>query len=88
MLFRSVSAVQSRVASLSVNCEPGKPYIVQAREGDSLLVSAGDEVELQCESQGGKPPAEVEWWDDKGARLIATMKGKLFFMNPVLYQWL
>lgn len=70
-----MSAVQSRVASISVNCEPGKPYIVQAREGDTLLASLGDTVELQCESQGGKPPAEVEWWDDHGERLIATMKG-------------
>ena len=76
-----MSAVQSRLASISVNCEPGKPYIVQAREGDTMMVSMGDLVELQCESQGGKPPAEVEWWDDKGNRLIATMKGNIINCN-------
>ena len=73
-----MSAVQSGVASISVNCEPGTPYIVQARQGDEAMINLGEEVELQCESQGGKPPAEVEWWDDTGTRVLADMKGENF----------
>ena len=71
--------VKSGVASINVNCEPGKPYIVQAQEGEELQVGAGQEVELHCQSQGGKPPAEIHWWDtDTGDRIVANMKGRIF----------
>merc|ERR1712228_374474 len=50
------------IVKLDVNCEPGKPYIVQAREGEK--------VELHCQSQGGRPPAEIQWWDQDGNRLV------------------
>ena len=74
---RGVASLASEVVSLTVNCEPGKPYIVQAREGDSVLVEPGEEVELHCQSQGGKPPAEIEWWDSHGNRISAGMSGNL-----------
>ena len=74
---RGVAPVASEVAGISVNCEPGRPYIVQAREGEEVEVGAGEEVELHCQSQGGKPPAEIQWWDtDTGARLVADMSGE------------
>ena len=72
---RGVASVASQVVSLTVNCEPGKPYIVQAREGDSVMVEPGEEVELHCQSQGGKPPAEIEWWDGSGRRISGGMSG-------------
>ena len=41
-----------------------------------MMVGAGQEVELHCQSQGGKPPAEIQWWDTKtGERIVADMKG-------------
>ena len=62
--------VRSEEATLSVNCQPGQPYIVEAQEGDTLLLDQGEEVELHCQSQGGKPPAEIQWWD--GAEQISA----------------
>ena len=72
---RGAPSIRSDLVSLTVNCEPGKPYIVQAREGDSVLVEPGEELELHCQSQGGKPPAEIQWWDERGSRISAGMSG-------------
>ena len=72
---RGVASVSSEVVSLTVNCEPGKPYIVQARQADNVLVEPGEEVELHCQSQGGKPPAEIEWWDQRGNKISGGMSG-------------
>ena len=50
---------------------------MQAREGEEVEVEAGEEVELHCQSQGGKPPAEIQWWDtDTGDRMVADMRGE------------
>ena len=76
---RGVASVSSEVVSLTVNCEPGKPYIVQARQADNVLVEPGEEVELHCQSQGGKPPAEIEWWDHRGNRISGGMSGNFVF---------
>ena len=73
---QGLGAIKSNVASINVNCEPGKPYIVQAKEGEEVVVEAGQEVELHCQSQGGKPPAEIQWWDDTGTRIVADMRGE------------
>ena len=73
---QGVGAIKSSVAGINVNCEPGKPYIVQAKEGEEVVVEAGQEVELHCQSQGGKPPAEIQWWDDAGTRIVADMRGE------------
>lgn len=73
---QGLGAIKSNVASINVNCEPGKPYIVQAKEGEEVVVEAGQEVELHCQSQGGKPPAEIQWWDDAGTRIVADMRGE------------
>jgi len=71
---RGVASISSPSVKLSVNCEPGKPYIVQAKEGDKVEVEAGEEVELHCQSQGGRPPAEVQWWDGEGNRLVSDLQ--------------
>jgi hypothetical protein len=59
--------------TLTVNSEPGQPFILQAREEEVLEVQEGEEVELQCESQGGRPPAEIMWWDGEGRRIVSDV---------------
>lgn len=49
--------VRSRFAQLTVYTPPEPPRIVQ---GESLLTTEDREIELECISLGGKPPAEVE----------------------------
>ena len=66
-----VAPISSAPVSLSVNSEPGQPYIVQAMEDGVMEVKEGEEVELQCESQGGRPPAEIQWWDGEGRRIVS-----------------
>eukprot|EP00092_Neocalanus_flemingeri_P006230 GFUD01006704.1.p1 GENE.GFUD01006704.1~~GFUD01006704.1.p1 ORF type:complete len:471 (+),score=143.04 GFUD01006704.1:104-1414(+) len=68
-----VPAIASPPAALSVNSEPGQPYIVQAREEDMMEVQEGEEVELECQSQGGRPPAEIQWWDGEGRRIVSDV---------------
>ena len=68
-----VAPISSAPVSLSVNSEPGQPYIVQAMEDGVMEVKEGDEVELQCESQGGRPPAEIQWWDGEGRRIVSDV---------------
>ena len=72
---RGGGGVMSEVATLTVNCEPGQPYIVEAQQGDTISLERGEEVELHCQSQGGKPPAEIHWWDSLGNRISAGMSG-------------
>jgi len=68
-----VGPIISSPVTLSVNSEPGNPYIVQAREVDMMELQEGEEVELQCESQGGRPPAEIMWWDGDGRRIVSDV---------------
>merc|ERR1712013_925958 len=28
---------------------------------------------MQCESQGGRPPAEIQWWDGEGRRIVSDV---------------
>jgi len=55
---------------LGINSEPGQPYVdtISVKE-----VQEGEEVELQCESLGGRPPAEIMWWDGEGRRIVADV---------------
>ena len=48
---------------LTVLVEVGVPYIEEGREG-RMEVHEGDQAELHCVSQGGKPAAEIEWRRD------------------------
>jgi len=51
----------SQPAMVWVEAEPGRPYILQAREGDVLEVKEGMPVVLECSSQGARPAAELIW---------------------------
>ncbi|XP_066905947.1 irregular chiasm C-roughest protein [Halyomorpha halys] len=55
--------VRSRFAQLTVYTPPEPPRIVQ---GESLLTTEDREIELECISLGGKPPAEITWIDGLG----------------------
>jgi len=65
--------LRSKEVMLMVNSEPGVPYIVQARDTDRLKVERGEEIQLVCESQGGRPPAEIQWWDGSGRRIVSDV---------------
>ena len=49
-------AIRSGEARLSVMSPPGQPVIV---EGEEVMISQGEEVELSCVSRGGRPAGEV-----------------------------
>jgi len=57
----SANSLVSQPAMVKVEAEPGRPYIVQAREGDVLEVKEGLPVVLDCSSQGARPAAELIW---------------------------
>ena len=62
---------KSQPASLQVNVQPGQPHILEARESGRMQVETGERIELTCQSQGGRPFAELQWTDDQGQRLEA-----------------
>jgi len=49
-------AIRSRYATLAVHIPPEPPQIVQ---GTHLVTTEDREVELECQSRGGKPASEV-----------------------------
>ena len=70
----SNSQLESRAASLEVLVEPGVPSILEAREGDWVEVDQGEELLLTCESQGGRPHAELQWRDSEGQRVFGHVQ--------------
>merc|ERR1712061_921514 len=70
----SNSQLESRAASLEVMVEPGMPSILEAREGDWVEVDQGEELLLTCESQGGRPHAELQWRDAEGQRVFGHVQ--------------
>jgi len=66
--------LESRAASLEVLVEPGVPSILEAREGDWVEVDQGEELLLTCESQGGRPHAELQWRDAEGQRVFGHVQ--------------
>ena len=70
----SNSQLESKAASLEVMVEPGVPSILEAREGDWVEVDQGEELLLTCESQGGRPHAELQWRDAEGQRVFGHVQ--------------
>lgn len=50
--------IRSHFAAIHVLVPPDPPKIVQ---GDYLVTTEDREIELECVSHGGKPPAEVKY---------------------------
>jgi len=69
-----VGGVQPRLAApvtLKVKIEPGLPHIL---EGDMITLERGDTASLTCQSSGGRPAAELEWWDEQtGERVVSQV---------------
>ena len=53
--------------------EPGTPYIRQAADRDLLEVLEDQPLVLDCVSQGGRPPAEIQWYRD-GQVMMGNIK--------------
>ena len=68
-----VGTVRSSNIKLVVNSPPSLPYITQAQMGDIVDIEEGEEVELQCETIGAKPRAEIQWRDSKGEIILSNM---------------
>jgi len=68
-----VGSIRSRDVSLQVNSPPSLPYITQARLSDIMEIEEGEEVELQCETSGAKPPADIQWRDSEGDIILSNM---------------
>ena len=49
-------AIRSGEARLSVMSPPGQPLIL---EGEEVMISQGEELQLTCVSRGGRPAGEV-----------------------------
>lgn len=47
---------------------------MEAREGDWVEVDHGEELLLTCESQGGRPHAELQWRDAEGQRVFGHVQ--------------
>ena len=65
--------VSSDLVSLTVHHEPGLPHILEAKHGDTLQVERGQELRLECETQGGKPVADIEWKHGDGSKVEAEV---------------
>ena len=73
---------KSQPASLQVNVQPGQPHILEARESGRMQVETGDRIELTCQSQGGRPFAELQWTDAQDVQ-IQQYKGKFEFAKAI-----
>ena len=65
-------ATKSKPVNLTVNHEPGLPHILQTKHGDVMKVLEGEEIVVECESQGGKPAADIVWKHKDGADILAS----------------
>ena len=65
-----IEPIRSRYATLTVLAPPEPPKLMP--EGEVYRTVEGRQVELRCESKGGKPAAEVR---------------HLFKVNPWLRRW-
>lgn len=54
-----IAPIRSRYATLTVKVPPEPPKLLPS--GDELKTVEGRQVELRCESRGGKPASEVRF---------------------------
>lgn len=63
LIFAGTPSIRSRKAKLTILVPPDNPKITQ---GNHILTTEDREIELECVSKGGKPPAEITWIDGLG----------------------
>jgi len=68
-----VAAITSKPVTLIVNHEPGLPHILQTKHGDVMEVTEGEEIVVECESQGGKPAADIVWKHKDGTKVASEV---------------
>jgi len=68
-----VPAITSDPVTLTVTHEPGLPHILQTKHGDVVEVLEGEEVVVECESQGGKPAADIVWKHKDGTNVASEV---------------
>ena len=56
-----------------VHQQPGPPHILQAKYGDLVEAAPGEVVRLECETQGGKPGADIVWRHGDGSKVEAEV---------------
>ena len=80
-----VAPIRSRYATVTVLVPPEPPVIVLRSSAGRQLV-AGDEVELRCESRGGKPASEVSVRESQygNLRSQANSMKKLYELDFIL----
>ncbi|XP_068214570.1 irregular chiasm C-roughest protein-like [Palaemon carinicauda] len=61
--WKGVAGVRSQTAKLTVYVPPEAPTIAQ---GPLVISTSGAKVQLECNSKGGKPAAEIQWLDGSG----------------------
>ena len=73
---RESTSIRSALAKLTVLVPPGQPKIVhqgfEDKEGRTELeleVEEGEELELTCISEGGRPAGEITWRDEEGEQV-------------------
>ena len=59
---------------LQVRAEPGPPVVLEAKKSGKVEVEEGEEVRLECQSQGGLPPAEIIWRQE-GSSEVDGLRG-------------
>lgn len=70
-------AIRSRYAKLTVLVAPEPPRIIQ---GAFVEATEGQSLDIECESVGGKPAAEITWLDGNQAVVKKNVKSKLELM--------
>jgi len=68
---RDEPAIRSRKATLTVTVAPDQPRILQ---GEFATTTENIPLELECVSDGGKPPAEITWIDGSGNEIVNGIK--------------
>merc|ERR1712130_82766 len=65
--------IAANPVSLRVNSPPGQPHIVQGQKTDQMEVEKGKVIELECESNGGRPAPEIDWVDGTGNKIVSDV---------------
>ncbi|VVC36584.1 Hypothetical protein CINCED_3A013482 [Cinara cedri] len=68
---RDEPAIRSKKATLTVLVPPDHPRILQ---GEIVYTTEDVPLELECVSEGGKPPAELTWTDGSGNPIVDGIK--------------
>jgi len=74
---RESTSIRSAPAKLTVLMPPGQPQIAhqgfggeEGRTELELEVEEGEELELTCISEGGRPAGEITWRDEEGEQVL------------------